>query len=292
MDSSKAAILKTLIYADFFDYPLTKDEIYHFLISKDYISYEEISGSLKEKKLPIETNGKYYYLKGRETLVKKRKLREKISKQKLELAKKIINKISIIPSIKFIGISGALAMNNCDKDDDIDLFVITEKTLAWVTRLLTIFVLKTHGVYRNRNSKSHIDKICLNMIIDENHLHFMGGNQNLYTAHEITQVLPVFDKEKTYDKFIKSNLWIKKYLHNFLNTFKIEEHKNNFVNNFIIGIFNKFKFETIAKFLQLIYMNKHKTTEITENGFLKFHPFDYKHYILSAYKKTLEKYFL
>jgi hypothetical protein len=290
MDSKEKAILKTLLYADLFDYPLTKTEISNFLISDKKIETRELFVALKNQHLPIEELDGYFYLSGKKSLVMKRKEREKISVRKLKKAKEIINKISFIPSIKLIGISGALSMKNCDEDDDIDLFVITDKQLAWMTRLLLVILLTVFGVYRNRSSKDHSNKICLNMILDESNVGFTKGNQDLYTAHEIVQLLPIFNKAKMYEKFIGENLWVKNYIPNFKIAKEAIFHKNNAVGRTIVFIFKSLRLEAIARFLQLSYMKNHQTKEITRPGFLKFHPYDYKKHTLTHYGKNLLKY--
>lgn len=290
MDNRQQAILKTLLYADLFDYPLTKTEIFKFLISEENIKKEELFTALGNKNLPVENAGDFFYLAGRRNLLIKRKRREKISAQKLELAKKIIGKISFISSIKLIGISGALSMRNSDEDDDIDLFVISDRNLVWTTRLLLVILLTIFGVYRNRNSRNHSNKICLNMIVDESHIVFKSPNRDLYTAHEIAQLLPIFNKGNIYERFIGENAWVKNYLPNFSNDPSNNFYKNSIFDKLTVCIFRVLQLEKVAKFLQLSYMKKHKTKEITKDGFLKFHPYDYKTYILRDYKKALTKY--
>jgi len=289
MDSRQQAILRTLLYADLFDYPLTKDQIFRFLISKKNIGKQELFSVLKNKSLPIEQSGEYFYLTQRKSLVTERQKRKTVSSQKLELAKKIINKISFISSIKLIGISGALSMENCDEDDDIDFFVITDKNLVWTTRLLLIILLTFLGVYRNRKSKNHSNKICLNMILDEDNLCFGKINQDLYTAHEIVQLLPILNKEETYEKFINNNPWIKNYIANFTVEKNFDDKKNVLFDRLIVQLFKLLQIEKIARFFQLKYMKNHRTNEITKDGFLKFHPYDYKAHVLASYKKELQK---
>ena len=290
MDSREKVILKTLLYADIFDYPLTKEEIFRFLIAERQLNLSEVSKVLKKPKLPVEKKGKYFYLKGREPLIEKREKREKSSSVKLHRAREIIKKTTFIPSIKFIGISGALSMRNSDEDDDIDFFVITEKNLAWTTRLFLVIFLSFLGVYRNRQSKTHANKICLNLILDENHMSLGKTTDDLYTAHEISQLLPIFNKENTYQTFIKRNLWAKKYLPNSPGVINVKSYKNSILNKILNNLFKILQFEKTARFLQLKYMKGHITNEITEAGFLKFHPFDYKNVVLKKYKRALSKY--
>src|SRR5476651_1680155 len=131
MGSSKESILKTLLYSDIFDYPLSKEEIWKFLISENKKDKLTVLKYLKLKNNFFDCKNNLYFIKGRENTVWKRQVKEKYSLEKIRFAKKIIQKISRIPTVYFIGISGALAMKNSDKNDDIDLFVITAKDSVW-----------------------------------------------------------------------------------------------------------------------------------------------------------------
>lgn len=289
MDSRKESILKTLLYADIFDYPLKKQEIFNFLISNKKISKKGIFDSLKIINIPIYSKEEFFYLKKRENLIQKRKQRERISVLKIKKAKKIIKIISFIPSVKFIGISGGLAMNNSDKNDDIDIFVITAKDLVWTTRFFLVIFLLLLGVYRRRKSKNYSDKICLNMLLDERKMLFKS--QDLYTAHELVQLVPVFNRDGTYQKFIKTNQWVKNLIPNALVSKEIYiEKKSDFFSNLFVFLFKLFFLEKILKFIETKYMEKHITKETIENNFLGLHPFDYKNYILRSYGKKLESF--
>jgi hypothetical protein len=287
MDSREEAILKTLLYSDLFDYPLRQEELYNFLIGKK-ISKSEFTRILNNTKLPIAFNDGFYFLKNRQRIVQTRQVRERISLKKLVKAEKIINKLSLIPTIKLIGISGTLAMRNCVEGDDIDIFVIAEKGFAWTTRFLTAFMLIIMGVYRNKNSQKYQDKICLNLILDENKISFK--EKDLFTAHEIVQLLPVFEKDKTYRKFLTANSWVKNILPNF--EFKHEsifKKQQSDFDKLLIAILKIIFLEKILKKLQLLYMRKSITREKLEDGFIGLHPFDYRSYILKKYSQKLTK---
>ena len=288
MDSREAAILKTLLYANFFDYPLKKEELYNFLIGKK-LSKSEFSKVLNSAKLPIDFSNGFYFLQGKQKLVKKRQQRELISLEKLKKAAIIIRKLSLVPTIKLIGISGTLAVKNCAEDDDIDIFVIAENGLAWTTRFLAASMLIMLGVYRNKNSKRYKDKICLNLILDEDRIFF--ENQDLFTAHEIVQLLPVFEKDKAYQKFINANSWVKDILPNWQVSQKpIFSKRQSYLDKLMIVILKIIFLEKILKTLQRFYMRKAVTREKLEDGFIGLHPFDYKEHILKDYDQTIAKF--
>ncbi len=287
MDSRERAILKTLLYSNFFDYPLREEEIYKFLITDQEIGKTEFHKVLNNLKKPVKASEGFYFLFGKDKLVKTRKDREKISFKKMQKAKKIIKISSFIPTVKLIGISGALSMKNSEKDDDIDIFVITKRGFAWTTRLLMIILLLMFGVYRNRDSKTYSDKICLNMVVDEDNIKF---EKNLYIAHEIAQLIPVFERDNAYNKFLQKNKWIKNFMVNASKNGEVYlKKKSNIINFALIFLFKFFAFETISKFLQLNYMQKHITKETVRDGILRLHPFDYSSYILRIYDKRIKE---
>lgn len=283
--ANNSSIFKTLIYSDVFDYPLTKEEIWKFLIG------EKISKKSFEKSLSINIfppvkwkhrNG-FYFLSGQEKIVGKRVGKKKESQKKLSSAKKIIQKLSLVPTVSFIGISGGLALENSEKNDDIDLFVITSKNTLWITRLILVFLLIIMGQYRGRGKKES-QKVCLNMLIDEESLSFPKKRQDLYTAHEIVQLRPVLNRNNVYEKFMNANRWVKKFLPNAMDGIKNYESRIKKEQNPL------FVFEKLAKTLQLWYMKKHRTKETVESHFLAFHPFDYKSFVLKEYNKRLKRY--
>ncbi|MEK7159943.1 MAG: hypothetical protein AAB702_00480 [Patescibacteria group bacterium] len=288
MGSNEKSILKTLLYADIFNFPLKKNQIWKFLISDKKVSKKSLfKNTLKLNKFVEFKNG-YFFIKGKSKLINLRKKREKESLKKLLKAKAIINKISFIPTLKLIGISGALSMKNSDKNDDIDLFVISKKGFAWTTRFTLVLILILLRSYRHKNSQSFTDKICLNMIVDEDNIVFKKNNQNLYTAHEIVQLIPVLDRDSTYEKFIAKNSWVKKYLANSSIIKKSDViKKENILDSLFINILKIIFLENILKIIQTRYMKKSITKEIIKKGFLAFHPFDYNAYVLKVYKKNL-----
>lgn len=290
------AVLKTLIYSDTFDYPLSKDQLWKYLIGEK-LEREFFEDFLK--KLPKEVGFRdgFYYLSGREKIIQTRLKRKRASKEKIILAKKIIEQLCCIPTIKFVGISGALSLENSGRDDDIDLFVITSKGKLWLTRLVLVILLLFIGRYRRRNQKKISDKICLNMIIDESALSFQRGRRDLYTAHEIAQVMPILERDGMYQKFISSNRWAEKFLPNSLDTkilsYKDIKKKKEKVLSILISQYLNICFkplEWLAKTVQLWSIKRHITTETIKSGFLAFHPLDYKEKVLGEYKKRLKSY--
>lgn len=279
MGYSKKSILQALAYFDIFDYPLTFEQIYQYL--PDKTTKEKLQKDLSSIK-SIKRKGEFYFLKNQSNNVLIRQQREKASREKLLLIKKISKIFELIPTIQLLAISGALSMKNCEEEDDIDLFVVTKKGTLWSTRLVLLFILELLGHRRKKGDKHTKNKMCLNMILDEDGFALSKKRQNLYGAHEITQMIPLFERKNTYNRFIIANNWIFKFLPNAKQK-KVTYSKNdNYLLSLIVYII-----EPIAKFVQKNYMGRITKEEIT-NTLLAFHPIDYQSKILSAYKKKLK----
>ena len=260
----------TLYYHDIFEYPLTKKEISLWQPGK------KLEGEFV-KPVEIEKKGEYSFLKGEGRLVTARREREKISKRKLEIAKKGARIISLIPFVKMVAITGALAMGNAKVSSDVDLFIICERGSLWITRLITILLLDTLGVPRNAGGRVERDKLCLNMWLDERDLIWDRKDRNFYTAHEIAQIIPLTNKDNTYERFIRQNRWIGDFWPNAVGkTGEIrrkeikEKSSSSSVLNFLI-----FPFELLAFWAQYLYMKPKMTREIVTPTRAIFHPRDW-----------------
>lgn len=211
----KKEILSTLAYADIFDYPLTSEEIHWFLIADRPLSYSLFKKALTRiitNGKRIDTNGKYVFLRGRKQIVATRKKREEWSRKKMEIARKVTDWLKLIPTIKMVAVTGALAMGNSEKEDDIDLLILTTKNRLWLSRGLVVTFLRLTGLYRRPGKIKN--KICPNMFLDEKHLEVPKKEQDLFSAHEVCQLKPIWDKNDCYQKFLKANLWVKRFLPN------------------------------------------------------------------------------
>lgn len=274
--SLNRAILQTLSYHDIFSFPLTRNETHLYLIDK-LVSKSQVDIALNKlvnQKLIFKID-KYYFLKGRQNLVKLRIERLNHSKKKILLAAKYANILKNIPTIKYIGVSGALAMNNSKRDDDIDLFIISSKGNLWTTRLVSSLFM--HPYRRRVNSKITKDKVCLNMFLDTTALSI--SEKNLYIAHEVAQLRTIWDREKTYELYIQKNSWIRKYLPNWEINKNYERLKSKTISLKYM--------EPLLRNIQISYMRSKITTEHIGNRQILFHPKNIQRQILLKYRAKI-----
>jgi len=213
------AILRTLAYADVFDYPLSAPEVWKWLIGQQATGdrQKEVEKTLKEKSFlvsRVSCRHGLYCLSGKEKIVKIREQRKTWSASKIKLAEKVAGILRLIPWVKLIGITGALAMNNSKEDDDLDLLIVTSKNRLWLTRLFSVFLVELTGKRRRPGDKLVKNKICLNMLLDESHLAIPEKEQDLFSAHEVCQMKLLWEKERTYQQFLKANQWSQEFLPN------------------------------------------------------------------------------
>lgn len=285
MGSKEKSVLQTLLYADIFGYPLSTNEILRFYNGDTVLTLPELIKSLKlliaeEKIINVE---RFYVLKGKGHLVAIRKKRKKINKEKLEKALKVGKMLFKIPSILLVGISGGVALENADDNDDIDFFIIVKNKTLWTSRLFALLLLEMTGNRRKRSGIGVRDKICLNMIVDESDLSEKKKRRNLYVAHEIVQLAPLFIRDDIYERYKKANQWVLDLLPN---GFSIDHTATQGKS-----LFYPFYFlEPFAKVVQLWYMKSHKGNEEVEDTRVAFHPFDYQEYVLSEYAKRRRQY--
>lgn len=219
-------------------------------------------------------------------LIEERQKRKKISEKKLQKANDIAKFLARIPTIELVGVSGSLAMYNADRIADIDLFIITKKHTLWMTRLLIACLLQTKHLRRKRNEKHAPNSVCVNMLLDTDHLLFPKSRRDSYTAHELLQMKPLFARGYTYHALLKKNTWIRTFL------------PNGYPYSVIKGIpeLKKTKkhmvvfFEPLARMVQVWYMKRHRTTETITDGFVAFHPYNYKDEILQEWERRKKKY--
>ncbi len=224
-DSLRLSLKKTLAYFDLASFPLTKEELYNFLweppdfakasTGKPTTSYSDFLLSLSEIKMPIVDKNGYYFLFGREELIETRRRRLLISENKLKIARRAARIVRSVPFLKAIFVCNTVGAEQATDDSDIDFFIVTEKNRIWVARLWVTFLL---GLFRLRRVNNRIkNKICLSFYVTADNLNLANlrvVDDDIHFAYWINQMLPIYDPENMYAKFLQANSWTKKYLPN------------------------------------------------------------------------------
>lgn len=248
----------SVYYHNFFDYPLNFSEIVRWK-----------AGDIPNSYVEIDYKNGFYFIKGREGLIYKRILRERISQKKILIAQKASKLISSISTVKMIGITGSLAMGNATKESDIDLMIITKKGKLWTTRIVVYFLLKISGFsVRKPGEANQKNKLCLNIWLDESDMAWSIKVRNVYTAHEILQTIPIVNRGKTYENFIFKNKWALKYWPNAQKIKKLKD-SSKYTKLRNLNIIDKFAYN-----LQFMYLKPKLTKETVSITKAVFHPRD------------------
>lgn len=199
------AILKTLLYSDLFDYPLTLEEVAHYLSGVPSTA-DEVRACLARTRCladrVVELDG-YLALRGREGLIARRLDRAAASDRLWRRARRFVRVLGLLPFVRMVAITGALSMNNSGAGDDIDVLIVTAPDRVWLTRAFAVAL-----VYAGKLGG---DTLCPNYVISERALSL--ERHTLFVAHEFVQMVPVYGRE-VYDRMCAANCWIQTILPN------------------------------------------------------------------------------
>lgn len=281
------AILKTIIYANIFNYPLKAWEIQKWLIGET-ASLRKVEESLRRKNLEtkVRSHEGYYFLKGKSDLIKLRRQNKACSERYLKQANNIAGLFKIIPWVKLVGISGSLAMDNASEKDDIDFFIITDVNRLWTSRLLLLLILEILGKRRTRNDSKVNGKGCINLLLDTSTLE--QKDKNIFIAHEVLQMRVLWEREGVYQKYLENNNWVFKHLPNWTSTVDLANSSTKVKEKSPqLQLFNFL--ELLFKWFQLRYMGSPTGQERLLKGAVYFHPQDISTKVLTEYQKKIKR---
>lgn len=264
------AIFAAVSYAGIFDYPLTEEEV------KIWLPYLHRYSERSLKKI-------YSSCQVDRRLFEKRKKRALWSADKWVFARRIAKLLKIIPTITLVGITGGLTRSNAGDADDIDFLIITTPKTLWITRAHSTILLDLFGFRRRPRDTKLRNLICLNMFMSEDGLRVPPKERDLFTAHEVLLMNPIWERDNAYAKFLRANTWVKKFLPNAweeksqISKLNVQRGKRFYKNPFsmlVIVIWSLRFFEPLARNMQIRYMNRRRTTEVIRDNVIRFHPRD------------------
>lgn len=206
LDPLQHAILRTVIYRDLFDYPVTAAEIHRYLHDIECRQFDVESalqsGILTAKYL--ETDGEFYALRGRSPLFDLRRRRAQRAVDLWSRAERHARRLRRIPFVRMVAVTGSLAADNPGRSADIDFMLVTEGGRVWTARAFAKVLQLFDDWFAN-------GELCVNHVISRRALRLEG--QSLYTAQELTQMVPLSGSEN-YDELRAENPWTNEFLPN------------------------------------------------------------------------------
>src|ERR1041385_3158232 len=200
-------IVKTLLYYEIFDHPLSADELFCLLpknsLSKDFF-LQSLHGLSSQGKV-VEWKS-FYSLPGQaKNIADLRIERQRLAQQRLKIARFMSNIIRRFPFVRGIFLSGDLSKGVAHPDSDIDYVIITEPGRLWICRTFLMLFKKLFLL----NNKKYF---CLNYYVSTDNLQL--GDRNYYTATEIAHLKPLYNFD-LFMQYVDANDWIKSYFPNF-----------------------------------------------------------------------------
>lgn len=249
-------------------YPLSVDQIHHML--PKVISQKELEKTLtemeKEGKIIRDDGKQWYTISGHGHLFRTRMDRKKEMIRKNATISQFYKIVSLFPGVKFVGLTGSCALDNADYSDDIDVMIITSSGKLFIYRLLISLCVFLIGKRRKRGESTHPDAVCINIWIDESDMLVPPQKQTVYGAREIINMIPILNRDQTYERFLLINRWVATLVPNCNITTDVK-HAPDHKKRAFVFVIN----DLLAK-AQLKYMKPHITNEIVSKTQLWLHP--------------------
>jgi hypothetical protein len=194
-----------VLYGSVFDYPLTRAEVYRFLMAPGG-SRAEVETAMDDALArgdDLETDGLFLYPRGKSSSVATRIARSRYAPEAWRRARRNARLIWSLPYVRMVAVTGALAMDNVEQGDDIDFMVVTEPGRLWMTRGMILIVA--------RFARARGDTLCPNYIISMRALEL--EQRDPYTAHELAQMVPIHGRTVA-ERFWMLNAWSRDFLPN------------------------------------------------------------------------------
>jgi hypothetical protein len=207
------SIIKTIIYFDLFNYPLTSWELWRLSdVKKSYGDFLSSLNNFNHDRISFKHG--FYYLTGRENILVTRQIRYNVSDRKFKRAIRTTWWLSRLPWINLVGLANQIGAHNLRAEGDIDFFIITKPNRLWLSRLFLAGSLKLLNL-RPKGSNTQ-DTFCLSFWVSESQLalHDFKLNNDLYFTYWLASLTPLFDADNYYDHLIASNTWLNNFLPN------------------------------------------------------------------------------
>ncbi len=225
MEDLETDIRQTYEYGLRFGVSYGKEQLWLRLISGRQYDYSQFEKTYTKMKLSVTT-------------IDNQLNNNKIAKA-ISLAKKIS---TICKEIEFIGLTGSVAAGYPKNDDDIDLMIVTSEGCLWLTRLwLRLYVLVKRIPHRKYGHAEKKDDFCFNLWMDDSCLKLPIEKQCLKNAMDLIMMIPLYDKDGTYQSIIRENDWAKNFVINGYSKLlksknKTKKRYNNSVYKLLSGI--------------------------------------------------------
>lgn len=195
------ALLRSVLYFDIFNFPITAEEARTFAPAVVNGSYEYVLESLVAEKMLFK-HGKFYSVQNNPELVQRRINGNLLAEKRMKEARKYSRLIAAFPFVRAVLLSGSISKGFMDDESDIDYFIITESKRVWVVRAALAIFKRVFLFNSHRN-------LCTNYFIDRENLGIL--DKNIFTATELCTLKPMYG-QAVLEQFREENSWAFQFL--------------------------------------------------------------------------------
>jgi hypothetical protein len=207
MTPLETAILRTVLYADVFNFALTLDELHYYLIYSEPVPRETVQTTLVNspalQAVLCFAEGYITLLNSSENIAQ-RQNREILAARMDQPTVRYARWFARIPFVRMVALTGALAARNpASENDDFDYLLVTQPGRVWLARAMAIVLV--------RLARRQGVELCPNYVLAEDNL--LQNRQDLYIARELAQMLPLYGYD-VYQAMRQRNTWTAAHLPN------------------------------------------------------------------------------
>ncbi|OGY32988.1 MAG: hypothetical protein A3C02_02650 [Candidatus Andersenbacteria bacterium RIFCSPHIGHO2_02_FULL_45_11] len=214
------SIFDTIRFFDLYEMPVTVTQIWeHLVVSSSgydhHPSLQEVQHALAFNSWLVERIGSqwgYYFLSGKQHLVRVRLTRHAIAQQKWKIMLRCAPFLAWLPFVRGLAGSGSLAIDNTKDSSDLDVLVITQQGRIWTARLLLLLVSGLLGRRRRYYDRNAPDMVCLNHYVAQGSIPVSTEIQNVAMAMQYACLVPIYG-DYAVRKFMQRNaFWIDQHV--------------------------------------------------------------------------------
>jgi hypothetical protein len=280
------AVMRTVLWFSVFSYPVTAFEIWKWLMQPgqnfslaQVYAVLDSSVYLQEK---LQSLQGFYVLRGvcAEELVEQRLERHVDAERKFRLLTRVARYFQLLPAVRASAAVNTMALWSTTRSSDIDLYIVTRPGYVWSTRfwLVLPFLLMGHRPTHHEGEEEEVqDPFCFSFFSSQNDLQLeeLCLERDYYMAFWTKSVVPVLDRDASFERFHELNKWASKV---FPNASSRVVHPYHQVKRFPRLIPQVRISETLFRSVQrarmprtLVDLANQDTRVVVRDGMLKFH---------------------
>lgn len=198
-------MLRAVIYASLFQFPLTPSEARRTLIGC-LLSETELMALYRQSvflQRRLAYSRGFFVPIGHENWVDERAGREARSLRMIETNRGLLNVLCAMPFVRLMAVSGSLAHLNAAHDADLDLFIITKGSRVWTVTTAAVVISKLMG--RRKIA-------CANYVVADTDMAVVPPDE--FSANQTIHLRPIIGAE-AYREFLDANPFVRATYQNF-----------------------------------------------------------------------------